>query len=135
MRALYDHGSAVTPANPYAHHAKNRNKGPALLDHDPCEYPGESGLTQAEMLEMDVSRLEKRIRELESTNDPFNVRLQRPSCSRAPSLKRIIMIMKEAPRTIFMKEMSRPKDSLTVLLEVCSNSVQKNPYLRVSLVM
>ncbi|KAF9254832.1 hypothetical protein L218DRAFT_912930 [Marasmius fiardii PR-910] len=49
----------------------------AYLD-DPCEYPGETGRTNTEMLEDNISRLERRIRELESAQDPAAVRLQAP---------------------------------------------------------
>ncbi|KAJ8074018.1 hypothetical protein PM082_012308 [Marasmius tenuissimus] len=54
-----------------------RNRGPAASD-DPCEYVDESGRTSAEMLEASISRLERRIRELESVDNPSAVRLQSP---------------------------------------------------------
>ncbi|KAK1232615.1 hypothetical protein PQX77_004235 [Marasmius sp. AFHP31] len=54
-----------------------RNRGSAASD-DPCEYADESGRTPAEMLEESISRLERRIRELESVDNPSAVRLQSP---------------------------------------------------------
>ncbi|KAL0065028.1 hypothetical protein AAF712_008021 [Marasmius tenuissimus] len=54
-----------------------RNRGSAASD-DPCEYVDESGRTPAEMLEASISRLERRIRELESVDNPSAVRLQSP---------------------------------------------------------
>ncbi|KAJ8093953.1 hypothetical protein PM082_009836 [Marasmius tenuissimus] len=65
---------------------KNRSRAP-FSDGDPCEYPGQSGLTHAEMLEADVSRLERRLRELESIDDPSSVRLQSPYSQNNPGFR------------------------------------------------
>ncbi|KAK1223888.1 hypothetical protein PQX77_013222 [Marasmius sp. AFHP31] len=101
---------------------KNRSRAP-FSDEDPCEYPGQSGLTHAEKLEADVSRLEKRLRELESVDDPSSVRLQSPYSQNNPGFRLLEGVCSSLP----FGHPSRPSPGLILTLYLVASRLLSTP--------